>query len=324
MDIRQLTTFCEVVLTGSVSEAARNLGRTQPAVSHLLAKLEGDLGMPLFERKNGRVHPVPESEYLFRQASRILRELGDIETTMRRLRDAESGQLRVASMPGPAICFLPTLISHHLGSRADVNVTLLARSSESVRRLIESQQIDIGLADHMADQTMETVANRRTFRFRLVCAVSASHPLAGDRVVPLENLSGEPLAMLFREHPTSLAVRAAFERAGMVFAPRFEGQVCLDLLTYVLEGQACALVDPITAEYWQRIYRDPDAIVFLPLTPRLDFDVDLLTPKARAASCLAQEFETTISAALSEIERRNTDHGLAGQARRRPQIAQQA
>ncbi len=310
MDIRQLTTFCEVVLTGSVSEAARNLGRTQPAVSHLLAKLEGELGMTLFERKNGRVHPVPEAEYLFRQASRILRELGDIEATMRRMRDAETGELRVVSMPGPAIAFVPALISRHLGRRADVNVTFLSHPSEVARRMVESQQVDIGLADHITDQSMETIANVRTFRFRLVCAVSASHPLARQSVVRVEDLSGEPLATLYREHSTSLAVRAAFEHAGMVFAPRFEGQVCLHLLNYVLEGQACALVDPIAVESWQRIYRDPDAIAFLPLTPRLSFDVDLMTPKARTASRLAQEFELTMSAALSEIERRNNDRGL--------------
>ncbi len=312
MDIRQLTTFCEVVMTGSVSEAARNLGRTQPAVSHLLAKLESELGMPLFERKNGRVHPVPESEYLYRQVSRILRELDDVETTMRRMRDAETGELHVVSMPGPAITFVPGLISDHLGGRADVNVTLLSRSSDSVRRLIESQQGDIGLADHVPDQTLESTTNVRTFRFRLVCAVPASHPLAGQRVVRVEDLAGEPLATLFREHATSLAVRAAFERAGLVFAPRFQGQVCLHLLNYVLEGHACALVDPIAIESWQRIYRDPGAIVFLPLTPRLSFDVDLMTPKARTASCLAQEFELRMSAALSDIERRNNEHGSVG------------
>jgi len=230
VDLRQLATFREVVLTGSVSEAARKLGRTQPAVSHLLSKLEDELGMALFERRNGRLHPVPETEYLFRQASRILDDLEQTETTMKRMRDAESGNLRIVSMPGPAIEFLPTLIATHLANRADVRVTLLSRSSAAVHRLVEAQQFDIGLADHMPDHAISTSANRRTFHFARVCAVPAAYPLAGKSELSLRDLSGVPLATLFPEHATTRDLRVRFEANGLEFLPKFEGQFFYHLL----------------------------------------------------------------------------------------------
>ena len=51
MTLAQLIAFREVMLTGSISQAARNLGRTQPALSSTLASLERDLGFALFERR---------------------------------------------------------------------------------------------------------------------------------------------------------------------------------------------------------------------------------------------------------------------------------
>ena len=44
MNLKQLSAFREVMLTGTVSEAARNLYRTQPAISALIAGLEDDIG----------------------------------------------------------------------------------------------------------------------------------------------------------------------------------------------------------------------------------------------------------------------------------------
>ena len=44
LNLKQLSAFREVMLTGSVSEAARNLYRTQPAISSMIAGLEENIG----------------------------------------------------------------------------------------------------------------------------------------------------------------------------------------------------------------------------------------------------------------------------------------
>ena len=49
LSFRQLQTFVQVMRTGSVSEAGRALGRTQPAVSAMIAGLEREVGFQLFE-----------------------------------------------------------------------------------------------------------------------------------------------------------------------------------------------------------------------------------------------------------------------------------
>ena len=55
MNLQQLAVFREIMNTGSMSAAARNLHRTQPAVSAALKALEDSLGMDLFHRDGRRL-----------------------------------------------------------------------------------------------------------------------------------------------------------------------------------------------------------------------------------------------------------------------------
>ena len=72
---RQLATFREVMRSGSISEAARTLGRTQPAVSSTIAGLETELELKLFVREQGRLVPTPEAEFFLEEAEAISRRV---------------------------------------------------------------------------------------------------------------------------------------------------------------------------------------------------------------------------------------------------------
>jgi DNA-binding transcriptional LysR family regulator len=64
MNLTQLTVFCEVMSSGSISQTAKTLGRTQPAITLSIKKLEDSLGIRLFKREGRRLVPVPEAQYL--------------------------------------------------------------------------------------------------------------------------------------------------------------------------------------------------------------------------------------------------------------------
>ena len=63
------------------------------------------------------------------------------------MRDIESGGLKIVSMPGPSVFFVPKIISEFVQAREDVNVQLASRSSRQVEQMISSQRYDIGIAD---------------------------------------------------------------------------------------------------------------------------------------------------------------------------------
>lgn len=302
MNLKQMSAFREVILTGSVSEAARNLNRTQPSVSHMIATLESELGMELFERRRGRLHPVPEAQYLFKECDEVLRRVGSVSQNMKRMKAMETGELRIVSMPGPAAVLVPDLICTHVGSNPETTATLLSRSSDAVVQLVGSQQFDVGIADHDPDRDIETtLIHASTFRFECLCAVPADSPLAAVKVLGPADLDTHPMATLYREHRSFQTTRRVFEAAEAKLSVRFVGQFFLPLLAYVQRGLAAAIVDPLTAESWQSSTARPDEIVFRPFAPAIPFEVDLLTPAYRPESLLAGAFVERMIASLNRL-----------------------
>ena len=72
MDTRQLAAFCAVVERRSFSQAAEQLGVTQPAVSLQIRSLEKRLGRRLLDRSGRRVEPTEAGQRLYRSAQRLL------------------------------------------------------------------------------------------------------------------------------------------------------------------------------------------------------------------------------------------------------------
>src|SRR5437764_15228974 len=102
MDTRQLAAFCVVVERRSFSQAAEQLGVTQPAVSLQIRSLEKRLAVQLLDRSGRRVEPTEAGRRLYRGAPRLLAqeeqrlaELGE---------DAEgelAGRLALGASTGP-------------------------------------------------------------------------------------------------------------------------------------------------------------------------------------------------------------------------------
>ncbi|GMG83935.1 LysR family transcriptional regulator [Paralimibaculum aggregatum] len=302
MDLRQLRVFREVMRTGSISQAARNLDRTQPAVSHMIARLEEELGVTLFERRRGRLYAVPEAQYLLRESEELLGRATAVRQTMQRMKALEAGELSVISMPGPAAVLLPALIGELVGPHPEIKATLLTRSSDAIVQLAGTQQFDLAIADHdPARRINADLLHTETHVFDSICAVPGDDPLARAEAVTPGDLSGLPMAALYPEHLSHRLARRAFEAAGADFSVRFFGQFFLPLLSYVAHGLARVIVDPLTAESWIRSTNRPGAVVFRRFRPEIAFGVDVMRPAYRPESLLAHSFLAHLRGLFAEL-----------------------
>ncbi|MEM6498024.1 MAG: LysR family transcriptional regulator [Pseudomonadota bacterium] len=302
MKIHQMRAFNELMVAKSVSEAARNLRRSQPSVSATIASLEEDLGMQLFERRNGRLLPVPEAEYLHKECSEILSRLETIGQNIRRIKAIESGHISIASMPGPSVFYLPGIIADQFASRPEVSCTVVSRSSDAVRQLMAAQHHDIGLADYERGMEEDTSLIRTTvFRFECLCAVPCDDNLAKAKAVTPKDLSSKPMGALYEDHSTYLATSQAFASRGCDMNVRFRAQYFLPILTYVERGLAYAIVDPIAAESYRIYSAGNKKLTFLPFKPAVSFEVALILPALRPASQITQHFVDYITGEFRRI-----------------------
>ncbi len=287
LSIRQLQTFREIMRSGSVSAAARVLGRTQPTVSAMLANLEAELGFELFEREKRRLVPKPEAYFFLEESEEILARVRRSAMTMKEIGDLERGSLKIAAMPGVSLFLLPKIVGEFVREHPSVKATLLTRSSVKVHEWIASQQYDIGFAEPPPPTDSIRVM---PLDMDCVCALRKDDPLAQKDVLTPGDLDGAPLAVLYKEHFTASGTKKIFDEAGADYSPRFETSIFIPALAYVELGLAYAIVDPVTAASYP-LYSGSDAVVsFRRFEPALTFNYSILTPAHRPLSMLAEAF----------------------------------
>lgn len=293
LSVRQLSTFREVMRTGSISQAARALHRTQPAVSAMVAALERELGFALFLRAQGRLTPTPEAHFVLEEAEAVLDRLDRTRQTLSGISRLEAGHLRIACMPAASGMFLPTVLNGFLATRPDVRVSLMMRTSRVVEDLIASQQLDLGFAEAPAPRAS---IRQTDFDLDCVCVLPAGDPLAARAEITPADLDGADLAMLYSEHPISVRTREVFATAGCGFRHRFELQTFLPGLRFVAAGLCHMICDPVTAH--GHLSQGGD-LVMRPFRPRIVTRLAILEPAHRPQSRLAAAFRDHLA---TEVE----------------------
>ena len=117
VDLLSLRVFVAVVEKGSLSEAARSLGLTQPAVTYQVKRLEESFGLPIVKRGKLGIRLTPAGETLYRYAKRLTDLHDELMAVMEGYREGVSETLKVGVCPVAGELILPmiadALKDHH-------------------------------------------------------------------------------------------------------------------------------------------------------------------------------------------------------------------
>src|SRR3954465_4173382 len=99
MRIKHVEVFNAIMLTGSVSGAARLLHVTQPAVTQTLQHAELQLGYVLFTRQRSRLVPTREAQLLYPEVQKLVSQLESVRRLAGGLRAGQRQALRLLIVP---------------------------------------------------------------------------------------------------------------------------------------------------------------------------------------------------------------------------------
>ena len=115
--LRQLEALMAVIVNGSMTAAAADLGISQPAISRLLSDLAKEFDFQLFDRREGQLVPSQEVRLLEPDIRRVLELMRQISDVSADITKRKAGHIRIACLPGFATSHLPRVGLTHLLSR---------------------------------------------------------------------------------------------------------------------------------------------------------------------------------------------------------------
>ncbi|MGA8031932.1 MAG: LysR substrate-binding domain-containing protein, partial [Casimicrobiaceae bacterium] len=199
MDLRQLRYFTEIVESGSLSKASRQLFIAQPALSQQLSKLEDEVGRPLLKRSSRGVAPTENGLALYHHARFMLRQLDQAMSIARQESGAVHGMVSVG-LPATTVLALGLPLVRRVRERyPSILLNVVEGMSGHLGQMMRLGQLDLAVlfsSNVAPDVSIDVLLEEELFVIlpqgsRLVPSRRTSLTLAEAAALPLILPTGE-------------------------------------------------------------------------------------------------------------------------------------
>lgn len=296
LSLRQVEAFKAVIEFGTVSRAAAVLHVSQPAMSKLIAKLEADTGLVLFDRLKGRLAPTQSGMRLYDEIDRIFSGVQQVENAVDAIRRHDQGRIAVGVMPALAGSFVQQVTTAFLRRHPQAFCVLESRSSQRITEWLLTRRLDVGLVNSGIDNPY--LASETFLGHPMVCIMPIGHPLTAKRVVRPQDLHGTAFVSFDPEHFTSQSVDAVLAAEAVQPSVVLVANIAPMLCGFVASGHGVALVHPLMAEgYGKRL-------VIRPFVPTIPYEFCLCRPRESRNARLVDDFIEVAHAVASSVLRK--------------------
>jgi DNA-binding transcriptional LysR family regulator len=188
LDVQLLFAFDALMRERQVTRAAHIVGVSQPAMSHMLARLRDQFGDPLLVRTTRGMEPTPRAVALIdpvRLALRQLHEVFEPATDFDPATSTHTFTFRMGDMN--EFILLPTILEALQREAPGVRLRVQHLSPVLTLKALDSGEIDFAISTRLAHA--KTIRNVDLLEDRMVCIMRAGHPWARRRWTPEEFLA---------------------------------------------------------------------------------------------------------------------------------------
>lgn len=196
--IRQLEYLVAVARTLNFREAAKKSGVSQPALSAQIARLEERLGVTLFERDRRRVLLTPVGHEVVVRAQGLLSQLDDLTAAAETHGAPLAGPLRLGVIPTIAPYIMPHAVKLFREHFPKLELFFKEEQTSRLLDLLQDGKLDVLLLALEAD--LGEVETEAAFQDPFVFAAWSEHPLARQRSIHEQDLTGEKVLLLEDGH----------------------------------------------------------------------------------------------------------------------------
>ncbi|MDQ1288772.1 MAG: LysR family transcriptional regulator [Actinomycetota bacterium] len=216
MDPKLLLVFGTVVRAGSLGAAARQLGRTQPAISQQVRALERLARQPLVVRGARGIVPTEAGRLLLAHADAVAARLRAADAELAALADARSGVVRLATFPTAGATIVARALAVMAREHPGVEVRLSDAEPPEAFDMLAAGTVDAAVVfryDDQPDEIAPPLVEHPLRRDDTLLILPGDHPLATRRLLRLADAAGERWVcgcVRCRDHLLRSCARAGF------------------------------------------------------------------------------------------------------------------
>ncbi len=278
MDPRQLEAFAAVMSVGSVTGAARLLGRSQPAVTRLVQELEAEIGYPLLVRHGPRVAPTEQGFLLYGDVERALGGLRRIRQRAAEIARGAAQPLLLAATSACALGLVPEALRSLEAGLGAQPVELRSASPEEVVHAVLHGTAQLGASSLPLEHRGLRV--HWIGEAPCVAVLPADDPLAACGTVPLAALAARRLITMRNPFRLRGRLDTVLAQAGGGSAPsaaRIETNSSANAQSLVRAGLGVAVLEPLTVRG-----APLDGVAVRPIDTDIPFYFGVVSLQARA------------------------------------------
>jgi len=188
VSLQQLRALSAIADTGSFTLAAENLQLTQPAISHLVRRMEEELGQPLVVRGR-RIRLTDAGQMMADTGARALRLIDESVGVCRSQSQLSEGRVVLAVGHLTAGTLMPPVLGRFSQTYPQLAATLLDSTAEQMMSRILSREADLGFGSDIG-QKHSGLATEALFSAGMALFLRDDHPLARHAEVDGRALDG--------------------------------------------------------------------------------------------------------------------------------------
>jgi DNA-binding transcriptional LysR family regulator len=282
VNLRQVEAFKAVIERGTVSAAADALFVSQPAVSKLLANLEDDCDLKLFDRVRGKLAPSRHGMRLYAEIDRVFAGLRQVEHAIESIHRDDQKQLTVGVLQALSGSFINRIVKNFLKSHPDVMITIHTRDSPFIAEWLSTQQIDVGLISSVVDNPY--IERDTLIEHPLMCVLPPEHRLCRKTVIDVRDLDGEDFITFPESTLTRQRVDALFQQNSVKPRIVLQASTAPTICEAVATGIGISLVHPLFTDSVR------DRLVLRHFTPHTPFAFQLCRNRSSNNVQLVDDF----------------------------------
>lgn len=244
LSFRQIEVFRAVIVNGSISAAAIQLGIAQPTVTNTIRRLEDVLNTTLFDRSGARLIPTSVARQIYEASASPMSAFERLSDTVMEVVRGQHATFRMGVSPSVSQALAPRSLALFAKRRPDTALrmdTLSMSQNRDYLWLTEGNcTVTIFPLEHPG------ITSFRVSSVGLVCVVPDDHRLAKHESLSIHDIADEPLIFFHPNTPHGKLVRKVFQDAGLKPNISIETRFAETAPHLMGEGFGIALQDELT------------------------------------------------------------------------------